>query len=86
MDKKIVGEMADSKVLSGHGEVRFPRFPYEEYEGRVSKARELMGKHGIDALLLFAPEDIFYYTGFKKENLAVEKRWRRGLYFRKKAR
>ena len=84
MEEKMIDQMKDSTVLSRHREVRFPRFPYEEYEGRVSKARELMGKYGMDALLLFAPEDIFYYTGFKKENLAVEKRWRRGVVFPKK--
>jgi Xaa-Pro aminopeptidase len=84
MEEKMTDQMKDSTVLSRHREVRFPRFPYEEYEGRVSKARELMGKYGMDALLLFAPEDIFYYTGFKKENLAVEKRWRRGVVFPKK--
>ncbi len=84
MEEKMIDQMKDSTVLSRHREVRFPRFPYEEYEGRGSKARELMGKYGIDALLLFAPEDIFYYTGFKKENLAVEKRWRRGVVFPKK--
>ncbi len=84
MDEKMVNQMKDSAVLSGHQDVRFPRFPYEEYEGRVSKARELMERYGIDALLLFGPEDIFYYTGFKKENIAVEKRWRRGGVFPKK--
>ena len=68
MEEKVIEQMKDGTVLSRHREVRFPNFPYEEYEGRVSKARELMGKYGIDALLLFGPEDIFYYTGFKKEN------------------
>jgi len=84
MEEKVIEQMKDGTVLSRHREVRFPNFPYEEYDGRVSKARELMGKYGIDALLLFGPEDIFYYTGFKKENMAVEKRWRRGVVFPKK--
>ena len=84
MGEKMVNQMKDASVLSQHREVRFPHFPYEEYERRLTKARELMGRYGIDALLLFAPEDIFYYTGFKKENIAVEKRWRRGCVFPKK--
>jgi Xaa-Pro dipeptidase len=73
-----IEHMKDKVVLSHQHQVMFQRFPYEEYETRVSKAKDLMGKYGVDALLLFAPENIFYYTGFKKENFAVEKRWRRG--------
>ena len=84
MEKRVINQMKDASVLSQHREVRFPHFPYEEYERRLTKAKELMGRYGIDALLLFAPEDIFYYTGFKKENIAVEKRWRRGCVFPKK--
>ena len=72
-------KQADKSILSFHKEVHFPRFPKEEFQGRLAKAKELMGKFGIDALLLFAPENIYYYTGFKKENIPVEKRWRRGV-------
>ena len=67
------------KILSMHGEVSFPHLPQEEYETRLKKAKELMTSHGIDALVLFSPENLFYYTGFKKENLAMDKNWRRGL-------
>jgi Xaa-Pro aminopeptidase len=74
-----IDQMKDDVVLLHQHQVRFPRFPYEEYKNRVSRARDLMGKYGVDALLLFAPENIFYYTGFKKENFAIEKRWRRGV-------
>ncbi|MFX0200092.1 MAG: aminopeptidase P family N-terminal domain-containing protein, partial [Candidatus Hodarchaeota archaeon] len=72
-------KQVDASILSFHREVRFPRFPQNEYKQRLSKARDLMGKYGIDALLLFAPENLYYYTGFKKENLPLEKRWRRGV-------
>jgi len=68
----------DQSILLFHREVRFPRFPYTEFQQRLGKVKELMGKNGIDALLLFAPENLYYYTGFKKENVAMEKRWRRG--------
>jgi Xaa-Pro dipeptidase len=78
-------EDMDKKIRSIHGEVRFPHLPREEYEGRFRKAKELMSKYGIDALLLFAPENLYYYTGFKKENFAVEKRWRRGAIIPKDA-
>jgi len=74
----VVEENMDKKILSFHGGVRFPNFSQEEFEGRLRKSKELMGKYGIDALLLFAPENLYYYTGFKKENVAVDKRWRRG--------
>lgn len=62
-------EKIDMKILSLHGGVRFPHFPREEYEGRLRKVKGLMGKYGMDGLLLFAPEDLYYYMGFKKENM-----------------
>jgi len=68
----------DEKIFSLHKGVNFPNIPRDEYDGRIRKARELMAKHKIDALLLFAPEDLYYYTGFKKENFPLEKKWRRG--------
>jgi len=71
-------EDTDKKILSFHKGKKLPHFPKEEYETRLAKAKELMGKYDIDALLLFSPENLYYYTGFKKENFAIEKRWRRG--------
>ena len=80
-----IEKQVDGSILSFHKEVRFPRFPRAEFDQRIAKAKELMGKYGIDALLLFAPENIYYYTGFKKENFAVDKRWRRGAIIQKDA-
>ena len=80
-----IEKQADGSILSFHKEVRFPRFPQYEFEQRLAKAKELMGKYGIDALLLFSPENIYYYTGFKKENFALDKRWRRGAIILKDA-
>ncbi len=74
----------DEKILSIYHEKSFPHFPREEYERRLIRLRELMGKYGMDGLLLFSPEDLYYYTGFKKENYAMEKRWRRGAIIPKK--
>lgn len=71
-------EKIDMKILSLHGGVRFPHFPREEYEGRLRKVKGLMGKYGMDGLLLFAPEDLYYYMGFKKENMPPDKKWRSG--------
>jgi Xaa-Pro dipeptidase len=68
----------DEKIVSLHKGVNFPNMPRDEYEARIRRARELMQKHKVDALLLFAPEDLYYYTGFKKENFPIEKKWRRG--------
>ncbi len=84
MKEKWVDQMKDDFVLSYQREVKFPRFPKDEFERRSLKAQELMERYGIDALLLFAPENIYYYTGFKKENIAIEKRWRRGIIFPRK--
>jgi Xaa-Pro aminopeptidase len=80
-----IERQVDQSILSFHKEVRFPRFPHTEFDQRLAKAKELMGGYGVDALLLFAPENLYYYTGFKKENFAVEKRWRRGAIILKDA-
>ena len=44
----------------------FAEIPYEEYKLRIEKGKELAAKHKIDALLLFSPTNIRYYTGFVK--------------------
>jgi Xaa-Pro aminopeptidase len=60
-------------------EVSSPEFPYEEFELRINKARELMGKHGIEALLLFSPLHMRYYIGFRKASYGSSELWRRLL-------
>ena len=37
----------------------------EEREGRIEKARELMARHGIDAVYLEAGSSLFYFTGVR---------------------
>lgn len=39
-------------------------FPHEEFETRTRRAQELMGKQGLDALLLTTEADVRYFTGF----------------------
>lgn len=39
-------------------------FSLEEYSDRVSRTRQAMAEHGIDVLLAYAPEDIYYLCGF----------------------
>jgi Xaa-Pro aminopeptidase len=41
-----------------------PGFGPEEYRDRLARMRAAMAEHGIDALLLTQPADIFYLSGF----------------------
>jgi len=40
-----------------------PPFPDAEYEGRLARVREAMAARDLDALLVTAPENIFYLAG-----------------------
>jgi Xaa-Pro dipeptidase len=40
-------------------------FSTEEFEGRVGRVRQAMAAQGIDVLLLHAPENIYYLTGYQ---------------------
>ena len=39
-------------------------FPREEYDRRLARVREGMASHGIEVLLLFSPENLFYLAGY----------------------
>lgn len=39
-------------------------FPLEEYEARLARTRALMNERGLDGLLLFAQESLYYLTGY----------------------
>ena len=41
-----------------------PVFPPEEFRARTARLQATMARHGIDALLLTTPWDLFYVTGF----------------------
>jgi len=58
---------------------KFPGIPYEEYTARINTAKDLMGKYGFDALLLFGIDNIRYYTGHIKASYGFSRRWRRGV-------
>jgi len=60
-------------------DVSSPELPYEEYKLRTDRAGELMGKHGIDAMLLFSPLHLRYYIGFRKASFGSSELWRRML-------
>ena len=44
---------------------QFAMFPTEDYLSRVERAREKMGEHGIDALILTAKENALYFSGLR---------------------
>jgi len=44
--------------------VKWPTFPYDEYCGRIERAKQCMDKHKLDAMLLFSPTNWWYYGGF----------------------
>jgi len=44
----------------------YAEIPYEEYRGRLDKAHGLMEQEGIDALLLFAGKNVYYYSGYRR--------------------
>ncbi len=44
--------------------VHYPNIPYEEYRARVERAKDLLAKHKIDAMVLFSPYNWWYYGGF----------------------
>ncbi len=46
--------------------IPFSEIPREEYDLRVTRMQKKMEEKGIDALLIFAKEDLTYFTGFRK--------------------
>jgi len=58
------------------GETPYPTIPKSEYELRNQKARELMEEKGIDAMILFSPHNVYYFTGFRDPCLMETHRWR----------
>ena len=53
-----------------------PHIPEEEFKLRTAKAKELLAKHGIDAMVLFADGNKYYYGGYREANLRFTARWR----------
>lgn len=44
--------------------VKWPWIPYEEYRLRIHNAKEIIAKHGMEAMLLFSPASWWYYAGW----------------------
>ena len=44
--------------------VRWPSVPFEEYAGRIARARECLAHHRLDAMILFSPTNWWYYGIF----------------------
>ena len=57
-------------------EAPYPTIPKSEYDLRNRRARELMGERGIDAMILFSPANVYYFTGFRDPCLMETHRWR----------
>jgi len=53
-----------------------PHIPKEEFDLRIAKAKTLLAKHGIDAMILFAEENKYYYGGYRDAALMFTDRWR----------
>jgi Xaa-Pro aminopeptidase len=43
----------------------YPDVPYAEYRARISRAQELMSKHGVDCLLLWSRQNVRYFFGYQ---------------------
>jgi Xaa-Pro aminopeptidase len=56
-----------------------PYIPKDEFELRSQRAKELMVKHGLDAVILFAYGNKQYYGGFLETNYRFTDRWRHCL-------
>ncbi len=53
-----------------------PHIPQSDFNLRIEKAKQTMAKHGIDAMVLFAEENKYYYGGYRDAALMFTDRWR----------
>jgi hypothetical protein len=44
--------------------VKWPSMPYKEFQSRIERAKAIMPKHDLDAMILFAPINWRYYGGW----------------------
>ncbi len=45
-------------------DLKWPSLPFEEYAARIDRARQCLAEHELDAMLLFAPTNWWYYGNF----------------------
>jgi Xaa-Pro aminopeptidase len=60
-------------------DVHWPSIPYQEYAGRIERARQCLADHGLDAMILFSPADWWYYGGFTDAAQMCNGIWRTAL-------
>jgi len=53
-----------------------PHIPKYEFDNRIAKAKQLLSKHGLDAMVLFSYDNKYYYGGYRESNLRYTHRWR----------
>ena len=51
----------------------YPDFPLGEYENRYARARSLMQKDGLDALLVTEEKNYIYFTGHRSQQNPIDK-------------
>ncbi len=68
-------------VSSESSEDFSPQIPEAEFNLRIARAKELLAKHGIDAMILFAEENKYYYGGYRDAALMFTDRWRHCFIF-----
>jgi Xaa-Pro aminopeptidase len=49
--------------------------PREEYDSRLAKLRTAMGRENIDAMIFLCPENIGYYSGFRRTWIASQQEY-----------
>lgn len=54
----------------------YPHIPKEEFDLRIARAKQIMARHGLDAMILFAEENKYYYGGYRDAALMFTDRWR----------
>jgi len=59
--------------------VHYPNIPYDEYQRRIDLAKHLLSEHGLDAMVLFAPVNWYYYGGFTDPAQMHNEAWRVAL-------
>lgn len=53
-----------------------PHIPKAEFDLRTAKTKQILAKHGIDAMILFSEENKYYYGGYRDAALMFTDRWR----------
>ena len=55
--------------------VPFFEIPYEVFRSRIDKLKELMEANRLDAVILLCPENIAYYSGWRRTWIATQQEY-----------